>query len=294
MDAQRTSFVLTIAALFAGPALAAPPSDTGAVRQRLVERRHNHRADNHGVSEQPIRVSAGDDAARKLRSTTSTPQRRNPTARPAYPAQPSTNPFATSNRPLLPQARLHAATSRRRRGQPIPAARPRLRRRRIGARRLLSHRSTAACWRIHLRPQRPAIGAASVPRSRPRRCCCRNCRRPPIALLRSTRRLVRQRSVDSPPNSYRGSQPSFGSSVNSTPQSSATSDYPDRPRRATTGQAAGTEAPTNNSASIGSSSNNSSRPATTREPDFPNSQRVATNPQDTRSTPASDRFLDRR
>src|SRR4029079_16985645 len=94
-------------------------------------------------------------------------------------------------------------------------------------------------------------------------------------------------SLDSGPsfttNSYPSSPPSFGSSVNSTSQSSP----PPTSRPAPTSDSwAGSwdGGATSNSASIGST-NNSLRPTTTRDPDFSNS-RVANNQPEARSTPA--------
>jgi len=84
-------------------------------------------------------------------------------------------------------------------------------------------------------------------------------------------------------DSYRGASPSFGSSPNSTPQSSPTSTA--RPAPTADNWAANWDGSADsNSPSIGRNANNPSRPAATRDSDFQNSQRVATNPPDTRST----------
>ena len=154
MDAQRTSFVLTIAALLTGTALAAPPSESAPVRytriwskqsarprfRRFPSRRpivtetrstRIRRPLSHNRSRSASRTAS---TTRRTRSATaliraSAPRDNNSRlppqtpvnkrlARPVIHRRPRTP--SQHNRPLPPRARPHA-TWRRRRGQPVPA-----------------------------------------------------------------------------------------------------------------------------------------------------------------------------
>jgi hypothetical protein len=281
MDAQRSSFVLTIAALFAGTALAAPPSQStsdwssaGITTAPTISASPNSRYANPQGGRTQNTVNTVNTAAPQSYGTT------------AYPAQ-TTSPFA-----VQPTAPPTSAATRNNPAPPpwpttsssIPAPPPTSN---WGA----STPATPVDRSLLANPSPPpatsdwsSIGStiAAPPMLLPQLPSATNS----IAPLNTTS------SFDSGPSittdSYRGTQPSFGSSANSIPQSSTPqSSVPATSRTAPAsenwagswdGSAAG------NTAAIGS--NNSSRPAATREPDFQNSQRVATNSQDTR-TPAA-------
>jgi hypothetical protein len=96
-------------------------------------------------------------------------------------------------------------------------------------------------------------------------------------------------SFDSRPsfttNSYRG-EPSFGPATNTSPQFSPPPSTV-RPAPASDNWAATWDGSAdNNSASVGRTTNNQTRPAATRDSDFPTSPRLGTNLQDTRNTVA--------
>jgi hypothetical protein len=99
--------------------------------------------------------------------------------------------------------------------------------------------------------------------------------------------LNRTAPLDSGPSfatdSYRGSQPGFNSSVNTTTQSSPSSTA--RSASPADDWAATWDASADNSrASVGRTTNNTSRSNSTRDSDFGRSQPVAANPQDARKT----------
>jgi len=285
MDAQRTSFVLTIAALFAGPALAAPPSESAPVRYPAND------WSSAGPTTAPTITASPNSRYGYPQPTTRTQTTANNVnaAAPqsygtaAYPSQPSNNPFATSQ-PAAPPA--NTATRSNLAPPPWPT----------------NTSSTPApppttSWgsSTPVTPvDRSLLTNPSAPQSTGDWSSIGSTIAAPPMLLpqspSSTNSLapLNTTSFDNGPsfttNSYPGTQPSFGSSANSTPQSSpAPTSRPAPTSDSWAGSWDGSA--NNNSASIGSSTNNSSRPVATRDSDFPNS-RIATNPQDTRSTPA--------
>src|SRR5689334_22579233 len=92
MDAQRTSFVLIIAALLATPALAAPPSESAPVR--YTNEWNGGPTTAPTISASPnSRYAYPQQPATRTQPAAAAPQSY---AAPGYPAQPSNNAFTTA------------------------------------------------------------------------------------------------------------------------------------------------------------------------------------------------------
>ncbi len=316
MDAQRTSFVLTIAALFAGIALAEPPSQSAPVRygnpagqsdwssagpttvptiSASPSDRYSNPQYTYPQSTQPQSITgraqnAFNETANSLRngidtgvraagdSLRSTAQQTLGTA--GYPSQLS-NPFSTQ--PAAPPA--SSATRSLApppwpagSGTPAPPATP-------------SWDSSTPVTPV----DRSVLPNPSAPRSNSAWTSIGSTvAAPPLLVpqMPTTRTLapLNITPLDSGPSfttdSYRGGQPSFGSAVNTTPQSTSPSTV--RSTSAADDWAATWDASANNNnaASIGRTGNNSPRPSSSRDLDFSTSQPTGSNQPDARSTAA--------
>jgi hypothetical protein len=316
MDAPRTSFVLTIAALFAGAALAEPPSQspprysgsnwssapttpptiTATPSNRYAYPQATYPQNTAPAASQPQSISGRTQNAFNETTTTlregfntgvraagngisSAAQQTFGTS--GYPSQ-STNPFTTQ--PAAPPA---GATTRSNSAPPpwptnpgTPAPPP-------ASSWDSSTPVTPVDRSVLANPSPPpsssgwsSIGStiAAPPMLLPQMPAPTNS----VAPLNTT-------SFDNGPSfttdSYRG-QPSFGSGTNTSSQSSPPPSTI-RPTAAPANWAATWDGSAeNNSASMGRTANNQTRPASTRDSDFPTSPRLGTNLQDTRNTVA--------
>jgi hypothetical protein len=269
MDAQRSSLVLTIAALFAGTALAAPPSQStsdwssaGITTAPTITASPNNR---YGYPQAGRTQSTANTVNTVPQQPANYPFATQPVAPPATTATrntPAPPPWPTStNTPAAPPTSSWGASTpvtpvdRSLLANPAPPT---------STSDWSSIGSTIAAPPLLL-PQSPSASGSFAPLS--------------------TTSSSPSSSFNSGPSlttdSYRGTEPSSGSSFNSTPQVNAPA--PSRTAPANDNWAGSWDGSANgNTASIGSS--NSLRRDATREPDFQNSQRVATNSQDTRST----------
>ena len=284
MDAQRTSFVLTIAALLAGTALAEPPSQSAPVRYSGNVRRPKQLVEHR--RRRPRRQSP------RLRIAGTLTRRAQPDPQPTpahatAPAQHSHNNFGTAGYPLaVNQSIRNIATGRspreldHKRQPGATAMANQFRHARASADvelgfiapSLLSHRSTAACWRIQPSPQsssgwtqhrfhdRRAADvvatnadncAAVSPRSTQRRSTAAH-RSQPIRTAAGSRALA-------PPSNSTQQSPSPSTTRSTSPADNW----------AATWDGSANNSSNSNGASIGRTANNQSRPVATRDSDFP-------------------------
>jgi hypothetical protein len=318
MDVAPTSFVLTIAALFAGTALAAPPSPSGAVQRTAnyagqsdwssagpvtpptISASPNNRyayPQNTAPQQQPItqRVQNGfNETATSVRngvdaSVRAAGQQFSPSATTAsqqsfgtsvYPSQPS-SPFATQ----LAAPAVNPAT----RGNLAPPPWP------TNSTGLTP--PTNPGWSDASLPVTPVDRSVLINPSTPQTGSSwtsigSNIAAPPMLIPQlpttaSTLAPLNTTPIDNgrsfTTDSYRGGQPAFGAPTNAPPQSPPTSTV--RSASAADDWAATWDASADNSrASVGRTATNTSRPSSTRDTDFGRSQSVAANPQDARKT----------
>lgn len=280
MDAQRSLFTLTIAALFAGTALAAPPSQSasdwssaGVATAPTITASPNNRYSYPQAGRTSNTVNTA--APQSYGATGNQSQTTYPFA--VQPAAPPTS-AATRNNPAPPPWPTTSSTPAppptSNWGSSIPAT--------PVDRSLLTNAPPTGEW--------SSIGSTIAA--------------PPMLLPQSpgaTESLAPLSSTSSPTSSsfdngpsfttdsYRGTPPSFGSSANSAPQSSNSS--PSRTAPADNWASGWDGSASNNTATAGNSApsignNNTSRSGASHAPDFPNSPRIAANQQDTRTTAA--------
>lgn len=316
MDAQRITFVLTIAALFAGTAFAEPPSQGAPVRytgnngqsswsntapttaptitsspnSRYPYPQSTYPQNTAPTAAQPQSISgraqsAFNETATSIKdgfntgvqsaskSISNTAQQTFGTS--GYPSQP-TNPFATQS--AAPAASSSASGNLAPPPWPTntgtPAAAPKS-----------SWDSAAPITPV----DRSLLTNPTTSQSSSGWSSIGSSIAAPPMLTPQMPAPVNTTSFDNGPSfttdSYRGTQPSFGSSANTAPQLQSPS---------TTTSTAGTDnwaspwgtSSDNNSAPISRTDNNQSRPVANRDSAFPTFPRVETSSQDTRSTVA--------
>src|SRR4051812_10574165 len=317
MDAQRTLFVLTIAALLTGAALAAPPSESAPVRNDWSSTGPTSAAtisksptDRYGSPQytypqatQPQsitqRVQNGvNDTANSLRngvdsgvrtvgqqfSTAATNASQQTFGTAGYPSQ-NSNPFATQ--PAAPPANSatrNSTSSPWTTGSSTPAL------------------STAPSWdsSVPITPvDRSVLASPSAPQASGNwssigsTIAAPPLLTPQMPTTASSLAPLNTTAFDSGPalttDSYRGA-PASSSTAANWAQQSPSAQSASRSSATNDGLAAAWDASANNSnsfgAAIGSTANNAARPSSTRESEFPTSPRLGSNSPDVRSTVA--------
>jgi hypothetical protein len=292
MDAQRTTFVLTIAALFAGTALAEPPSQTAPVRYSGSPAGQSNWSNTGPTTAPTITASPNSRYANPQYTypqsappttgnrSASTAQQTFGTA--SYPSQ-STNPFTTPSAapPASSSASGNLAPPPWPTNSGTPASPPKS-----------SWDSSAPVTPV----ERSVMATPATPQSSSGWSSIGSTIAAPPMLVPqlpspiNSPAPVNTTSFDNGPSfttdSYRGGQPGVGTSVNSTPQSPPPSTTPSASGGDNWASNWGGGTDNNNNTSVGRTDNNQSRPVATGNSDFQTFPRVGTSPQDTRSTVA--------